>query len=626
MEWAFLTMAEEDEAKPPKYSFYEGTPYSFDPEKVGVYGTYTGYRQPASALALTTNPQTANQIKQLATQLSTGAKAVEMTLITPQLIEEIPKQHLDELRRLAKITGAKLSVHGPVRDATGYNSRAGVFDETERQGVEKQMVSNVEAASKIAPGSVVTFHASETLPEFVERVKEKGKEVVKSLGVVNTLTGQFRGVIRDEEKYFPREGEFKKGERIKFDPEKELKEYNKRIWLSELRDVTINASRGDDYLKAGLEHLPGGLKTYEGWKKGEIKPEDFRGKYTSEEEIVKDSLKHVEQGEIMIDAAFTELGGLFDTTYKTALGRDDKAALNKLNEFGNRIAQYQKEKEKNQYNPKAASDIVEEGIKLLSQPSLTPETLKRAQEFAMEKTAQTFGDVAFDSYKKLGNKMPIISIENPPMGHAFARAEDLKKIVDKSREVFVERAVKAGYSEGEAKSIAKKIIGATWDVGHINMLRKFGYDKVDVVKETKHIAPEVKHVHLSDNFGFEHTELPMGMGNVPVKEHLEALKEKGFKGQEVVEVSAWWKHFGDQGSPLNPSMEAFGSSVFGGPPPYWNQIGYTFGNYFTTLYGDISPDVHHSIYGAGFSTQALPQELGGRVPGTRDRLTGTPTA
>ena len=620
-------MAEEDEAKPPRYSFYEGTPYSLDPEKVGLYGTFTGYREPASALALTTNPQTANQIKQLATQLSTGAKAVEMTLITPQLFEEIPKQHLDELRRLAKITGAKLTVHGPVRDATGYNARAGVFDEAERHGIEKQMISNVEAASKIAPSSIITFHASETLPEFVERVKEKGKETVHSIGVVDTLTGQFRGQIRKEEKYFPREGaeEFT-GKKIEFEHEKELKDYNKRIWSGELRDVTINASRGDGFLSEGVSKLPGGLKTYERWKKGELKPEDFRGKYTSEEEIVKDSLKHVEQGEIMLDSAFNELGGLFDIAYKTALERHDNTSLQKLNEFGRKVAGYRKQKEIEKYSPKLASDIVEEGVRILNDPNIAPERLKRAQEFAMEKTAQTFGNVAFESYKKLGSKTPIISIENPPVGHAFSRAEDLKNIVDKSREVFVEKAMTAGYSEGEARNIAKKIIGATWDVGHINMIRKFGYDKADVIKETKQVASEVKHVHLSDNFGFEHTELPMGMGNVPVKEHLEELKKKGFKGQEVIEVSAWWKHFGDQGSPLNPSMEAFGSPVFGTGMPYWNQIGYTFGNYFTTTYGEVSPDVHHSIYGAGFSTAALPQELGGRVPGTRDRLTGTPTA
>lgn len=611
-------MAEKDEAKLPRFSYYEGTPYSLDPEMAGAYGSFTGYRQSASALALTTNPQTANQLKQLATQLSTGAKAVEMTLISPQLIEEIPKQHLDEMRRLAKITGAKLSVHGPVRDVTGFNSNSGMFDETERKGIEKQMVGNVEAAAKISPGAVITFHASETLPEFVQRVKKDGKEIVQSIGVVNTLTGQWRGAIREEEKYFPREGKFEEGKKIKFDPEKELNETNKQMWVDSLRDIAVEADRGESILNQGINLI--GKEGYQKFVKGELKPADFVGKYASDEEMVKQSLGAISRGGAVLDAAFNGIRGLFDIAYKTALEKKDENALNKLNSYAHQVVEFQKNKD-----PSLLADVVEKGVNLLREESLAPKILKRAQEFAIEKTAQTFGDVAFDSYKKLGEKTPIISIENPPMGHAFARAEDLKNIIEKSREVFVDRAINAGYSESEAKQIAKKIIGATWDVGHINMLRKFGYDKTDVVKETEKIGKEVKHVHLSDNFGFEHTELPMGMGNVPTKEHLEMLKEKGFKGQEVVEVAAWFKHFGDQGSPLNPSMEAFGSPVFGAGMPYWNQIGYTFGNYFTTLYGEVSPDIHHSIYGAGFSTQALPQELGGRVPGTRDRLTGTPT-
>jgi sugar phosphate isomerase/epimerase len=72
--------------------------------------------------------------------------------------------------------------------------------------------------------------------------------------------------------------------------------------------------------------------------------------------------------------------------------------------------------------------------------------------------------------------------------------------------------------EAKAEKEAEKLIGITWDVGHINMIRRFGYSEKDVIKEAGKVAPMLKHVHLSDNFGLEHTELPMGMGNVPIKE------------------------------------------------------------------------------------------------------------
>ena len=155
-----------------------------------------------------------------------------------------------------------------------------------------------------------------------------------------------------------------------------------------------------------------------------------------------------------------------------------------------------------------------------------PEVYKPVEDFAIDKTATTFANAAFNSYKKFKNNAPIISIENPPTGGGLSRAEDLKKLVESARNKFVEKAVGTGMSERDAREQANKLIGVTWDVGHINMLRKYGYTEQDVIKEAEKIAPLVKHVHLSDNFGFEHTELPMGMGNVPIKQIMEKTRER----------------------------------------------------------------------------------------------------
>ena len=48
------------------------------------------------------------------------------------------------------------------------------------------------------------------------------------------------------------------------------------------------------------------------------------------------------------------------------------------------------------------------------------------------------------------------------------------------------------------------------------------------------------------------------------------------------------------------------------------------GNYFMSTYGEMSPEVHHSIYGAGFS--GLPSEVGGNIPGRQSRFSNTPNA
>jgi hypothetical protein len=152
------------------------------------------------------------------------------------------------------------------------------------------------------------------------------------------------------------------------------------------------------------------------------------------------------------------------------------------------------------------------------------------------------------------------------------------------------------------------------------MIRKFGYSKEDVIEETKKIAPFVKHVHLSDNFGMEHTELPMGMGNVPTKEMLNLITQYNDKVKKIVETGGPWYQF-FQKTPLRETFEAFGSPVFQGQGSYWNTAASTTGTYFGGF--GMNPDIHHSVYGAGFSS--LPVELGGNLPGRGgSRLTGNP--
>ncbi len=153
------------------------------------------------------------------------------------------------------------------------------------------------------------------------------------------------------------------------------------------------------------------------------------------------------------------------------------------------------------------------------------------------------------------------------------------------------------------------------------MIRKYGYGDKDIIEESKKVSPMVKHVHLSDNFGFEHTELPMGMGNVPIKEILENLDKEGYKGKKVIEALSWWQHFSEQGAtpPLQPTLEALGSST--GVGSYWNQAPGFQQGYFSG-YGQMLPSINYEVFGAGFSQ--LPTELGGQRPGGGSRMTGKP--
>jgi len=257
----------------------------------------------------------------------------------------------------------------------------------------------------------------------------------------------------------------------------------------------------------------------------------------------------------------------------------------------------------------------------LKERKLAPDINVPVEDFAVEQSSKTFGNAAFEGYKKFGNKAPIVSIENPPAGFALSTGEGLRALVKASRDKFVEKAIKEKeISKSEAKQLAEKFIGATWDVGHINMIRGRGHGEKEIIKETEKIAPYVKHVHFSDNFGLEHTELPMGMGNVPLKKIMEKLGEKGFKAKKIIEAAQWWQHF--QTAPLKETMQGVGSNIYSdGVGPYWNQaLGFEQG-YMTGLEGPWLPNNNYETFGTGFSR--LPQDLGGNLQqGTGGRMGG----
>jgi hypothetical protein len=150
------------------------------------------------------------------------------------------------------------------------------------------------------------------------------------------------------------------------------------------------------------------------------------------------------------------------------------------------------------------------------------------------------------------------------------------------------------------------------------MIRKLGYGKTELIEQAKKIAPYLKHIHLSDNFGFEHIELPMGMGNVPTKEIFEALGEKGKKAKKVIETGSWYQYF--QTSPLKQTLQAFGSPIYAMEmAPSWKGSTGITGGYFAGR--GMLPEVHYSMYGAGFS--GLPTELGGSTGGKKS-FSGAP--
>jgi sugar phosphate isomerase/epimerase len=590
-------------------NIYTGGDSTFTPNYERVF---TGYKMSAGDVSLTTDSRTANILQEVSSRISHGTKNIEVAQTSADVLESIPKQHLKEVNRLAKLTGVELTLHAPIVEASGF-TREG-YSEESRNAVERQILSAIEKGMEINPqgNSPITFHSSAMLPGSI---KEAGSKEPGTILLINQETHSINPFQLKERKW----------DNTKPNKDVEIHEINDRQWKQSVSHLAYNSDIAGNRIESYAELAEGAMLN------------EANGRELTQDE--KRAASEFRIGKALLDDSYREVRDLFELAHKYGSESDQK----KLDAFREKASDdIKKLKELNAPNQlgertKVEKELIENGIKVLSEIS-TPNMFVPLQDFAIKKSAESFGNATFQAYKKLlageknsaGEKWtgaPIISIENPPAGAEFSRGEDLKKLVDATREKFVENAVKSkedkglGMSESAARNQAAKMIGVTWDVGHINMLRKFGYSDKDLIKETEVVAPLVKHVHLSDNFGLEHTELPMGMGNVPIREMMEKLgKQEGFKDvKKVVEAFNWWQHF--KTPPIRETFEAFGSAIYSDSTgPTWSGSPMLERGYFSG-YGPMLPAGNYETFGAGFSM--LPAELGGaRRGGEGNRMSG----
>ena len=606
-------------------NIYQGGHSSFSPD----YGdVFSGYHVAAGSLALVTDPRTADLIKDTSAKLATGVKNMELTLISPELFDSIPKDHFKEVNRLRKITGVDVSVHGPIVEPSGVTQQG--FSEVNREAVERRMIDVVERSHEIKPegNGIVVFHSTGQIPSTEWKPSPDGRKVQRLIAV-NRENGSMVP-LEEDIKYYPdmkeikpefkeryERGELKLEQLEKkhiqniplekgqvYSPEKNLESHNATSWDNQITQLFFNQERADEILQQNEKVISHLLELQ-------------RNKKIREEEILSipeyaNAYRHLQTANNYIDEIGKQANGLFSKAYEYG-SPDQKKELLEVSE------QFKKDLKSNQNLVIGKSFAMRNLLNNLKKRDLTPQLFIPVEEFTIEKSSKTFGNTAFAAYKKFGDKAPVIAIENPPAGGGLSTGKELRKLVDESRKQFIEKAISSGISESQARDAAEKLIGATWDVGHINMIRKYGFSEKDVVKETEAIAPVVKHIHLSDNFGFEHTELPMGMGNVPLKEMLEKLPQKDIK--KVIEAGSWWTHM--RKDPVKESLIGLGSYFFtGGGGPSWNQGLGLQQDYMSGYEGNWLPQRNYETFGTTFSR--LPKELGGSNPGGSGRMGGTP--
>jgi sugar phosphate isomerase/epimerase len=603
-------------------SIYPGALYTTPTPS--YYSPPSPYQTSVGNLGMALDARTANQLGDLNQKLNPGQKTVEIQGISGQTMESIPNQHLDEMKRLSDLTGVDLTLHGPLVNASGIEQQG--YTNENRLGAENQIKSAVLRAHKLNPkGNInVTFHSSANeLPSFTPHTIVDGKRVDEGVFIIDESTGQIIPV-RDETRYLPEEGKFE-GEKLKFNVDREIEKRNKDNWLSQLTRLNQSVQFGEsalDDLSARRTGSPLNIDYDDFYK---IQNLDINKiKNNEDKERVKRLQAGIDYGQAYLKESYRQVRDLFDRAWETANKEnniEDKNKLKKYAEFASK--NISKDFENDVKQLKKLRDVVDMGLRTISTINSNPKNFSKLNDFAINKSAETFANVAQSAYKEFGSTAPVISIENPPGGSALSTGKELKDLIVASRKQLEENLKKEGMTAGKAKSVAEQMIGATWDVGHINMMRKKGYSEKDVIRETKEIAPFVKHVHLSDNFGIDHTELPMGMGNVPLKPMIDEIKKKGFKGKEIIEAGNWWQFFSTQGggNPFLPSLEGMNSPIYAMTTgPGWAYTPFM-GSYYSG-HGPINTPMHHQIYGAGF--QNMPVELGGEIAGDQGRFAGTP--
>jgi len=268
---------------------YQGGYSSLSPQ----YGSiFSNYRINPRTLGMTTDPRTADILKDASTKFNTGAKHIEISAVTPEVFESIPDQHLKEMNRLAKLTGATVSVHGPIVEPSGMTKEG--FSDSNREAVERQMISAVKRSHLVSPdGSIpVTFHSSALLPD---EIPERGKQPEGVL-VINPENGKY-GTIPLKERTFP-------GDEKKKDAKIEIERYNSEQWMQSLDQLGQRTRiAGDELSKPAVAAILAEAEKKAGRN------------LTEDEEAVQ---KAFYRGATYLNSSYTDLKELFETAQKNS--------------------------------------------------------------------------------------------------------------------------------------------------------------------------------------------------------------------------------------------------------------------------------------------------------------------
>ena len=616
------------------------------------------FNVPQATLNVPTSINTANQLAEATKVLNAGVLGVDLAVINPELIEQIPEEHLREINRLAKMSNAKATMHGPIVDLAGFSQQN--WSEMQRKEAEKQVISYMDRAYTLDPqgNTPINFHINTNVPgtqwrrvteqemiergipkSEMERIKQGGAygglEIPEMMVAVNRETGQLTP-MRYEVKKYPG------GEPHVFRPEEQISTINRNQW-DEDKISMINLETHKLQLRDRMERLQQNVNFLESNKSVltsneraelEQKKREFNGYASSlntinQEIELKTNSMYAKLDKYGIDPMYAKrIEGIEPGDFKKNIDSIHKDYDKEIR----KIRQLTGSEPEKQLLERSLREGYTEGIRSVLNQTPPPKVWDSSNEVAHRNTVKTVANAAFSSYEKYKDNSPTLVLENYQPDLVLGSASQLAKVIDETRNIFANKLVMEKHMDSKrAHETAEKLIGVTWDVGHINFMRRSGYTEKEILEETKKIAPYVKQLHITDNFGFTDAHLPPGMGNAPIAKEIEKLKEGGFKfekGNIIVESGAYAAQMKE--NPHGYALEYFNSPLYTYAPPqapkapYWPQIWEQETVYGAgSMMGPTLPELHfREFYGSGLTT--LPRELGGEIGGEKGRFAGTP--
>src|SRR3989344_3592478 len=193
----------------------------------------------AGKVGATASPQTPNQIGELTSRLNQGLKAVEIGAMNQRLLDQVPLEHFNEIRRLNKLTGSEASLHAPIQDLdlAGFTQQG--WNEYERKESVEKLKSVIDRAHALdEKGNIpITVHAGGMPAQkwqkedlcgggAVEKTSKPLQDQRSEMIIVNQDTGQMQQVRYREKEYID-------GRKVAWTPEYTMNNLNRTSWDEE---------------------------------------------------------------------------------------------------------------------------------------------------------------------------------------------------------------------------------------------------------------------------------------------------------------------------------------------------------------------------------------------------------